>query len=131
MQLKALMRLVTGMTDNQCRVSNQMCGLRGGRELTITPVAKQASTGRSCTGDWAEKIPAGTAFFDRGPSCAGDRVIQAMANAWWWLKESATISWRRDLQKLVSSLVLELMGSTTISTHGAFSDGRVPVGRGQ
>ena len=76
--------------------------------------------------------------------------------AWCWLKEAATKSWRRDLQMRVSSLFLApvvetspdfsyrlvfaagqrtgwlgLMNKTTISTHGAFSAMRVPVGGGR
>jgi len=50
--------------------------------------------------------------------------------AWCWMKEAATKSWRRDLDEQVSSLFLGLTSRTTISTHGAFSTGRVPVGRG-
>jgi len=51
--------------------------------------------------------------------------------AWCWLKETATKSWRRDLQMRVSSLFLGLMNKTTISAHGAFSAGRVPVDGGR
>jgi hypothetical protein len=50
--------------------------------------------------------------------------------AWCWMKETATESWRRDLDEPVSSLFLGLANRTTISTRGAFSTGRVPVGRG-
>lgn len=108
MQLKALMGSATGMTDDQCRLSNEMCGLRGGRELKTTQVANQAGAGRSCTGEWTGEVPANADFYHGKLLCAGDRVTQAMANAWWCLKEAATKSWRRDLDSQVSSLVFGL-----------------------
>ena len=105
MQLKALTRSARGMTDDQCRVSNQMCGLRGGRELQTTQVADQAGAGRSCTGEWTGGVPVKAGFYHGELLCAGERVTQAMAGAWWWLEEAATRSWRRDLDLQVSSLV--------------------------
>jgi len=51
-------------------------------------------------------------------------------NTWCPMKETATKCCRRDLDEQVSSLFLGLTSRTTISTHGAFSTGRVPVGRG-
>ena len=48
----------TGTTDRQCKVNNEMCGLRGGRELTTTQVAKQANTGRTRMYDWTGEVPA-------------------------------------------------------------------------
>jgi hypothetical protein len=43
---------------------------------------------------------------------------------------AATKSGRRDLDKQVSSLFLGATSRMTISTRGAFSTGRVSVGRG-
>ena len=51
-------------------------------------------------------------------------------SAWCWMKETAAKSWRRDLDEPVSSLFLGPTNRTTISTRGAFSIGRVSVGRG-
>ena len=51
--------------------------------------------------------------------------------AWCWMKETATKSWRRDLDEPVSSLFLGLESRVNISTRGAFSTGRVPVGHGR
>ena len=50
---------------------------------------------------------------------------------WCWVKKTAARSWRRDLDEPVSSLFLGLTSRTTISAYGAFSTGRVPVGRGR
>jgi hypothetical protein len=99
--------------------------------LKTTQVASQAGADRSCTGEWTGEVPANADFYHGELLCAGDRVTQAMANAWWCLNETATGSWRRDLDLQVSSLFLKLIHSMTISTHGAFSTGRIPVGRGQ
>ena len=156
----------TGTTDRQCEASNKMCGLRGGRELTTTQVAKQVNTGRSWMYDWKGEVPAKANYSYGGclycskdvgaqfvglasPSLRGAKRrgnlggeangivtprfvgVRNGKNAWCWMKEAATRSWRRDPQTPVSSLFLGLMSNTTISTHGAFSTGRVPVGRGQ
>ena len=51
--------------------------------------------------------------------------------AWWCTKETAKKSCRRDLQGQVSSLFLGSMSKTSIPAHGAFSTGKVPVGRGR
>jgi len=156
------------MTDRQCEVKNKMWGLRGGRELTTTRVAKQVSAGGSWMYDWTGEVLAtvssyhgalaflslrGTMVPKQSGRCmrlprpfswarndklepngiATPRVVGARneKNAWCWMKEAATKSWRRDLQELVSSLFLGMADNMTISTHGAFSTGRVPVGRGQ
>ena len=155
-----------------------MPALRGGRELTTTQVAERPSN------------PGGEPNEIATPRQVGARNDKG---AWCWLKETATKSWRRDLQMRVSSLFLApvaetspdfsyrlvsaaghgspslrgtrmpkqsgrgmrlprpfsgarndtsvgglaptrgelgLMNKTTISVHGAFSTGRVPVGRG-
>ena len=115
MQLKALTKSATGMTDEQCE-AGKMPGLRGGRELTTTQVAERPSN------------PGGEPSEIATPRQVGARKEQG---AWGWLKETATKSWRRDLQMRVSSLFLGLMNKTTISAHEAFSTGRVPVGRGR
>jgi hypothetical protein len=130
-RLQALTRSARGMTDRQCETKNDMCGLGEGRELKTTQVPNQASAGRSCTDRWTGEVPARAAFYHGDLLCAGERATQAMAGAWWWLQGTATKSWRRDLDLRVSSLFLGLMNRTTISTHGALSTGRVPVGRGQ
>ena len=152
-------RSATGMTDKQCKVSSKACGLRGGRELTTIPVAKQVSTGRSWMENWTGEVPAGPGSYSgvfalpslRGArflACAGNKLrnLRGEPNgiatprhvgarndkgAWCWMNEAATKGWRRDLQERVSSLLLGLTNRTTISTHGAFSTGRMPVGRGQ
>ena len=95
----------TGMTDRLCRVINQVCGQRGGRDLKTTQVADQASAGRSCTREWTGGVPAKADFYRGEPLGAGGRATQAMAKAWWWLIGAATRSWRRDLDLQVSSLV--------------------------
>jgi hypothetical protein len=125
------MRSATGIADEQCELSSEMCGLRGGRELTTAQVARKAGTGRRGLSNWMEEVPAKVSYYRGGRLCAEHRVIRAIASAWCWMKERATKSWRRDLQMLVSSLFLGLTSKTTISPHGAFSTGRVPVGRGQ
>jgi len=102
MQLKALTKSGTDMTDEQCQLG-KMPGLRGGRELTTAQAARLVSTGRSWLGDWRGKVSAKMNFYHGGCLCAGGRVTQATANAWWWMKEAATKSWRRDLQMPVSS----------------------------
>jgi hypothetical protein len=147
-----LSRSVIGMTDQQCITSSEMCGLRGGRELTTTRVARQTNTDRSWMYDWRQGVPATIASYYgalASPSLRGakrrsdlggepngiatPRLVGARndKNAWCWTKEAATKSWRRDPQELVSSLFLGRMTKMTISTRGAFSTGRVPVGRGQ
>jgi hypothetical protein len=102
MQLKALTKSGTEMADGQCE-TDRMRGLRGGRELTTTQVAKLVSTGRSWLDDWRGEVPARVNSCHGGRLCAGGRVTRATANAWCWMKEAATKSWRRDLQMLVSS----------------------------
>ena len=102
-----------------------MCGLRGGRELKTTRVAKQASTGWRWLQDCMEEIPAKVsscqrvlAFLSlRGAKRRGNlgepdgiatpRFVGARndKNAWCWMKQAATKSWRRDLNLQVSSLV--------------------------
>jgi hypothetical protein len=154
MQLKALTKSSTGMTDEQCQ-ADKMPGLRGGRELTTTRVAKLASTGRSWPGERTREVTARMNFCHGGLAPLSLRGAKRRSNpggepneiatprqvgarndkrAWCWMKETAAESWRRDLQKQVSSLFLGEMGvmsKTTISTHGAFSTGRVLVGRGR
>ena len=153
------MRSATGMTDNQCEVKSEVCGLRGGRQLTTTRVTKQVNTGRSWMGQWTGEVPVGFGSYQGGPgfmSLRGARFLADARNrlgnldreqdeiattrlagarnderAWCWMKEAATESWRRDLQTPVSSLVLWAVDRMTISTRGAFSTGRVRVGRGQ
>jgi hypothetical protein len=137
MQLKALTKSVTGTTDEQCQ-TDRMPGLRGGRKLTTTRVAKLVSIGRSWLSGWVEEVPAKVNYYHGGEpnEIAAPRQVGACNDkrAWCWMKETAAESWRRDLQKQVSSLFLGEMGvmsKTTISTHGAFSTGRVLVGRGR
>jgi len=115
MQLKALTKSATGMTDEQCE-ADKMPALRGGRELTTTQVAERPSN------------PGGEPNEIATPRQVGARNDKG---AWCWLKETATKSWRRDLQMRVSSLFLGLTSETTISAHEAFSTGRVPVDGGR
>jgi hypothetical protein len=126
-------RSATGMTDKRCE-ADKACGLRGGRELHTIEVANQASTGRSSMGDWTGEVPANCSFCCNGSaftSLAGTRLLACAWNAlgnlggepnwitrprligagsdkgaWWWPKEAAMKSWRRDLQKSVSLLFL-------------------------
>jgi hypothetical protein len=111
MQLKALTKSGTEMADGQCE-TDRMRGLRGGRELTTTQVAKLVSTGRSWLDDWRGEVPARVNSCHGGRLCAGGRVTRATANAWCWMKEAATKSWRRDLQIQVSSLFLAPVAET-------------------
>ena len=97
MQLKALMRSARGMTGDQCRVSSEMCELRGGGELQASQVANQASAGRIFADRWTGEVPAMVDFYNGG---AGNGK-----GAWWWPKEAAMRSWRRDLNSQVSSLI--------------------------
>jgi hypothetical protein len=144
MQLNVLMRSASGMAGDQCIVSNDMCGLRGGRELQTTRVANQASAGRNRMGDWTGEGPAMVRAYCSGPTSmslrgtmvpkqsgrglrlphpfsgarndndkvepneiAAPRLVGAGNDkgAWWWPKEAAAKSWRRDLDLQVSSLV--------------------------
>ena len=151
MRLKALTRSGTGMTDQQCEV-DKMCGLRGRRELTITQVVKLVRTGWSWLGRWTEEPPArlnscrgglgvlslrkaidDEAIWQIPDEVAAPRLVGAGNDkwAWWWMKEAATKSWRRDVHWQVSSLFSGLMNRMTIPARGAFSTGRVPVGRGR
>ena len=155
MQLKALTESGTWMTDEQCE-ADKMPGLMGRRELMTMQFAKLVSTGRTWLHGWTREVPARVNSYYGGRLCAGGRVNQATANAWCWMKEAATKGWRRDLQMRVSSLFLVPVeeslpdfcyhsvypagqggvqmvsrNKTTISTRGAFSTGRVLVGRGR
>jgi hypothetical protein len=142
MQLKALTRSGTGMAGDHCIVSNEMCGLKGGRELKTTRVADQASADwpwlRDCMEDTPTEVnPCHNAL--TFPSLRGTMVLKQSGRglrlphpfsgarndkrepneiatppqvgagndegAWWWPKEAATKSWRRDLDSQVSSLV--------------------------
>jgi hypothetical protein len=90
------------MTDEQCE-AGEMPGLKGGRGLATTQVAKLLSSGRNWMRDWTGEVPAKLDFYHGGRLCVGGRVTQATASAWCWMKEAATKSWRRDLQEPVSS----------------------------
>jgi len=118
--------------------------------LTTAQVAKLVSTGLTWVYDWTGGVPARVNSYHDGGLCAGGRVTQTAANAWCWMKETATKNWRRDLQVRVSSLFfapvreslpafsyrsiyragvgekwMGLTSKTTISTHGAFSTERI------
>jgi hypothetical protein len=127
MQLRALTRSATGMTDQQCKTSNGMCGLRGGRELKTTRVASQASAGWPWLRDCMEQTPTEVNRCHDGftfPSLPGTMVPKQSGRgvrlprpfsgagddkgAWWWYTEAAAKSWRRDLNLQVSSLVFGL-----------------------
>jgi len=97
MQLKALTKSVTGMTDEQCE-AGKMPGLRGGRELTTAQVVERPSN----LGGEPNEIAT--------PRQVGARNDK---RAWCWLKETATKSWRRDLQEPVSSLFLVPVAQTS------------------
>jgi hypothetical protein len=118
------------MTDERCQ-SHKQPELRGGRELTVGQVTELVGGGRSWLGDRRTEVPVRVHYCYGGPSCAADRVTQAIVNAWCWMKEAATRSWRRDLHLQVTSLLLGLMNSMTISPHGALSTGRAPVDGGR
>jgi hypothetical protein len=90
MQLKALTKSATGMTDEQCE-ADKMPALRGGRELTTTQVAERPSN------PWGEPNEVAT------PRQVGARNDK---RAWRWCKEAAIQRWRRDLDLQVSSLFL-------------------------
>ena len=100
------MKSAMGMIGGQREADAKVCGLRGGRELiTRIEIGMPSTCGAGCL-----------AHNDK--------------SAWCWMKETATKSWRRDLDESVSSLFLGPMNRLTISTRGALSTGRVPVGRG-
>jgi len=73
-QLKALTKSSTGMTDEQCQ-ADKMPGLRGGRELTTTQVAKLVSTGRSWMHDWTVGVPAKANCYHDGWLCCLNSVV--------------------------------------------------------
>ncbi|MGB5925364.1 MAG: hypothetical protein WBH01_04640 [Dehalococcoidia bacterium] len=104
--MKALTESGTEMADGQCE-ADKMPGLRGGRELMTTQVAKLVSTGRSWLDDWRGEVPAKVNFYHGGEpnGIATPRLVGARNDdsAWCWMKEAATKSWRRDLQMPVSS----------------------------
>ena len=134
MQLKALTKSATGMTDEQCE-TGKMSGLRGGRELTTTQVAKLVSTGWSRVGELTKEVPvnlgcyrarepaeiaaprqAGARNDKREPDeIATPRQVGARNDkrAWCWMKETGTKSWRRDLRVPVSSLFLVPVAETS------------------
>jgi hypothetical protein len=72
-------------------------------ELTITQMAELVSAGRSWRGDWMGEFPAKVNSWRSGRLCARGGVTQLTADAWRWIKEAATKSWRRDPQEPVSS----------------------------
>ena len=119
---------------------------RGRRELPTMPVVKQSSRGQSWLPDWMREVSAKVNFYQSGRLCVGSRVNQATTRMWSLMNQTATKIWGRDLQELVSSLVLATVGEaspdlsyclvypagegrgwmgltsrTTISAHGAFS----------
>ena len=114
MQVKALPKSTTGITDEQCQ-GKQDAWDEGRRELTTMQVAKLFSAGRS-----SKEIAAPRPRFIGG---AGNDK-----SAWWWTKEAATKSWRRDVHLQVSSLFLGPMDSTDYpcpwNTLHKESDGR-------
>jgi hypothetical protein len=152
--LKALTKPATEVADEQFS-GRQDAWSEGRRELTTTQVANLLSTGRSWMYDWTREVPANVNY-QGGRLCAGGRVNRATANAWCPVNQTATKGWRRDPPMPVSSLLLTpvaeslpdfscrsvcpagegrgwlgLTSGTTISAHGAFSTGRVLVGRGR
>jgi hypothetical protein len=123
MRLKALTTSVTGMTDEQCEV-DKVRGLRGGRKLRTTQVAKLVGTGRSWLGGWMREVPAMVSLCHEALASLSLRGAKRRSNpggepnrivthrlvgahnyksAWCWMKDAATKSWRRDLQEPVSS----------------------------
>ena len=73
MQLKALTKSGTEMTDGRCQ-SDRMTGLRGGRELTTTQVAKLVSTGWSALSDLRREVPAKVNSYHGGRLCCSKNV---------------------------------------------------------
>ena len=134
--MKALTKSATGMTDEQCE-AGKMPEERGGRELTIAQVAKLVSTAWSRVGELTKEVPVNLGCYRaREPTeIAAPRQVGARNDKRGprliMISHAAMKIRRRDLQMGVSSLVLGLTNGTTISTRGAFSSGRVPVGRGQ
>jgi hypothetical protein len=119
-------------------------------------VVKKLSTGQSRLRDWTGEVSAKVNSYQSGRLCVGVRVNQATTRMWNLMNQAATKIWGRDLREPVSSLVLAMVGEaspdlsyclvcpagkgwgwmgltsrTTISAHGAFSTGRVTVGRGR
>jgi hypothetical protein len=149
-----------GMTDEQYEADKKVCGLRGGRELMTRQVAKLPSSAWSRVGELTKEVLVNLGCYRaREPAeIAAPRQVGARNDkrAWCWMNQATTKAWRRDLQEQVSSLFLaplaqtssdfsylsvcatdqgrgrtRLMSKTTISARGAFSTGRVPVGRGR
>jgi hypothetical protein len=92
------------MTTRQCQL-NSMPELRGGRELTTREAPKLFGSGQSWLSDLSGMVPVNVNSYHGGRSCAAGCLTQATPSAWWWMKEAAAKSWRRDLQMTVSSLV--------------------------
>jgi hypothetical protein len=77
--------------------AGKMRGLMGKRKLTTMHLTKQLSTGQS-----SKEIAT-----PRQVGARNDR------RAWWWIHQAATKMWGRDLQELVSSLVLAVAGEAS------------------
>jgi hypothetical protein len=113
MQVTALPKSTTGITDEQCQ-GKQDAWNEGRRELTTMQVAKLFSAGRSskeiARNDSKGAIIVSAAKQSPAPlhGIAAPRPVGARndKSAWWWPQETAVKIWRRDLQMPVSSLVL-------------------------
>ena len=140
--------------------ADKMPGPRERRELTTTQVAKLVSSGRNWMDDWTGEVPAKVNSYHGGApnEIATPRLVGARNDKRGprLINQAAIKTLRRDRQMLVSSLFLTpvkeslpafsyrsiypagqgegrmgLTSKTTISAHGAFSTGRVPVGGGR
>jgi hypothetical protein len=109
----------TGVTDEQCG-SDEMPGLRGGRELMTRQLAKLLGTSQSSPRDRTREVPAKVNSYHGGEpnGIATPRQVGARndKSAWCWMKETATKSRRRDLQMRVSSLFYGFMATVTEAT---------------
>jgi len=74
----------------------------------MTKMAEPANRGWTPTRDWMGEVSATMGSYYSARLCLGGCLTPETANAWWWTIGSATRSWRRDLQEMVSSLFFGL-----------------------
>jgi hypothetical protein len=74
-------------------------------------VAKQLSTGQNWLPDWMREFSAKVNHYQSERLCLGGRVNHSATGIWRFINQAATKIHGRDLQGLVSSLVLAVAGA--------------------
>jgi hypothetical protein len=113
MQVKALPKSTTEMTDERCQ-ADKMRGPKRRRELTTMQLAKQLSTGQSWLPGWTREVSAKVKPYGSGRLCTDERINHSATGIWRWINQAAIKIWGRDLQELVSSLVLGMAGEASL-----------------